>query len=322
MLFNSLSGLLDNCTDSMPNPDVLFFSIGGKGGLNEQRFPPYLDNYKGKVLSILIDAGYQSIQKALRPYDNFVEENNLYKQDSREYYVACCNAKLPSIENTAELQQLKDYFKKVLDAGKTIIIADHSINFPACCSLIVAQMYNEFKMQYKNKIQMYIQAGWGDTIYLNENLFFPLSGYCFTPNNLIYARQMINIYKDHYKNDFNFSQHIDYLSRLSNAEMQRVTEQDKLPQLNAFHTKEEYDSYWSQYEAIYKKSRLDFNLNQDFDYYPKLCIEYGFVSKQKKWTLEPAISSTNVTFFNRTTEGFAPLQFDKAQESINLKASR
>ncbi|KTD55979.1 hypothetical protein Lsai_2109 [Legionella sainthelensi] len=91
-------------------------------------------------------------------------------------------------------------------------------------------MYNDFKIQYKDKIQMYIQAGGGPTLYLNENLFFPLSGYSFSRDN-----------------------------------------------------------YWSQYKAIYKPSRLDFNLHQDFDSYPKFCIEYGFVSKQKKWTLEETI---------------------------------
>ncbi|VEB34105.1 Uncharacterised protein [Legionella sainthelensi] len=322
MLFNSLSALLDNCTESIPKPDVLFLSIGGHGGSKEQRFPAYLDNYKGTVLSILVDAEYQNILKVLYPNDHFIEKDNIYKQDSREYYLACCNTKLSSIENTPELQQLKNYFKKLLDAGKTIIIADHSINFPACCSLVIASMYNDFKIQYKDKIQMYIQAGGGPTLYLNENLFFPLSGYSFSPDNLMYARQMIHLYKDHYKDDRYFSQHIEYLLRLSSAEMQRVTEQDKLPEFQTLTTKEKRDNYWSQYEAIYKKSRLDFNLPQDFDYYPKLCIEYGFVSKQKKWTLEATISPTNATFFNRTNEKWAPLQFDTPREAINLTASR
>ncbi|WP_115709610.1 hypothetical protein [Legionella sainthelensi] len=77
MLFNSLSALLDNCTESMPNPDVLFLYIGGHCGSKEQRFPAYLDNSKGTVLSILVDIEYENILEVLYPNDNFIEKDNI-----------------------------------------------------------------------------------------------------------------------------------------------------------------------------------------------------------------------------------------------------
>jgi hypothetical protein len=294
MLLNSLSALLNQCAEH--NPDVLFFSIGGKNWSVEQRFPTYLDNYKGKVLSILIDLAYQNIKEALTPYDNFIGENNIYRHCSRESYVACCNAKLPEQENTPERQQLRDYFNKLLDSGKTIVIADHSINFPACCSLVLVGLYNDLKIHYKDKIQMYIQAGGGATMYLNENLFFPISPYSFTPNNLIYARQMVNTYKGYYEDNLNFSQHIDYLIRLSKAHAQRVTEQFQLPEYTSLSTNEERDNWLNQHRAIVKKSHHAFNVSEDCDYYPNLCIQYGFIPKQKKWTLEAAQPSIVTTW--------------------------
>lgn len=317
MLFNSLSTLLNQCTEI--NPDILFLSIGGKEGPKEQRFPAYLNNYQGKVLSLLIDVNYQHVKEALMPYDNFIVENNIYKVNSLENYIACCNAKLPMKENTPELQQLKDYVEKLLNSGKTIIIADHSINFPACCSLVVARMYNDLKIQHKDKIQMYLQAGAGATLYLNENLFFPLSPYNFSPDNLMHAREMINTYKDYYKNNPNFFLHINYLIRLNEARTQLATNTSKLPNRFLLTTNEERDNWWIQYEEIFAKSYRDFNVKDDVDYYPTLCSDYGFISTEKKWIIEPVLSSKHVTFFDKVAEVSSSSHQNDAEESNALK---